>query len=83
MWDGGNRNKMEFEIHETGCFLNVEVIEERWITKTTRVTRVLNLFSYRHNLSLLRVTHIECCRTGDVSEKNDGKQISITCRKDH
>jgi len=37
MWDGGNGDKMEFELHEAGHFLKVGVIEERWITSATRI----------------------------------------------
>jgi hypothetical protein len=37
MWDGGNSDKMEFELYETGCFLKVGVVEERWIASATRI----------------------------------------------
>jgi hypothetical protein len=41
MWDGGNGDKMEFELHEACHFLKVGVIKERWITSATRIAREL------------------------------------------
>jgi hypothetical protein len=82
MWDGGNRDKMEFEFYEAGCFLKVGVVEERWIASATGVARVLNVFRLLHDSSFLHVTHIECCRKYVMSDKNS-EQLITTYQKGH
>jgi hypothetical protein len=37
MGDGRYWDKMEFELHEASCLLEVVIIKERWVTVAMRV----------------------------------------------
>ena len=80
MLNGGRGNDFEFNLHEAGCFFNVGVIKERWITTAMRVPREL-----QNNLAqciiFFEVTHIECYNMevkSSVTSKMVNKYVPLT-----